>query len=201
MPGVTPQCSRATTSQPLSRQPAAFLDRDGTLITDAHYLSRPDQLRLIPGVSRAIRTLNDAGVPVVVVTNQSGIARGYFTPEEYCEVERALDEMLRDAGAVLADSYHCPHLPEISGPCECRKPGVALFRLAAQEHGLALDRSLYVGDRWRDVSPALVLGGTGVLVPASSTPSAERDRATAHSMVAPSLAAAVESFLREPSQG
>ncbi len=196
MPGVSSQCVRPGHTSPTDNRPAAFIDRDGTLITDAHYLSRPDQLRLIPGVSDAIRALNEAAIPVIVVTNQSGIARGYFTPEQYCDVERALGEMLREAGALLAGSYHCPHLPEISGPCECRKPGVALFQLAAEEHGLALERSLYVGDRWRDVSPALELGGTGVLVPAASTPPDEYDLAAAHSMVAPDLAAAVEIFLR-----
>lgn len=196
MPDVASQCSPPRTIWPPNSRPAAFLDRDGTLIADAHYLSRPDQLRLIPGVSDAIRALNDAAVPVIVVTNQSGIARGYFTSEQYCDVEKVLGEMLRDAGALLAGSYHCPHLPEISGPCECRKPGSALFQLAAEDHGLALDRSLFVGDRWRDVSPALVLGGTGLLVPASSTPPQELELATARSMVAPTLAAAVELFLR-----
>ncbi len=195
MPGVASQCVRPDHQSTSDSRPAAFIDRDGTLITDANYLSRPDQLRLIPGVSAAIRTLNDAAVPVIVVTNQSGIARGYLTPEQYCKVERALGGMLRDAGAVLAGSYHCPHLPEISGPCDCRKPGIALFQLAAEEHRLALDRSLYVGDRWRDVSPAVVLGGTGMLVPAVSTPPDERQLAASQSMVAPDLAAAVRIFL------
>lgn len=197
VPDISHQCTPpGATPSPNSRS-AAFIDRDGTLITDANYLSRPDQLRLIPGVSEAIRALNDAAVPVIVITNQSGIARGYFTAEEYCEVERALEQMLGDVGALVDRTYHCPHLPEISGPCECRKPGLALFQLAAREHGLQLDRSLYVGDRWRDVSPALELGGTGVLVPASSTPPDELGLASARSMVAPSIGAAVENFLRE----
>lgn len=174
---------------------AAFVDRDGTLISDAHYLSRPDQLRLIPGVAEAIRALNDAAVPVVVVTNQSGIARGYFTADDYCAVESALDAMLRDLGALITASYHCPHLPEISGPCDCRKPGTALFRLAATEHDLALATSLYVGDRWRDASPALVLGGTGVLVPAPDTPAIDIAEAAARSMGAATLGQAVDAFL------
>lgn len=196
MLGIAPQCCHSVTPGPSGARPAAFLDRDGTLVSDAHYLSSPEQLRLIPGVSEAIRALNCAGIPVIVVTNQSGIARGYFTAAEYCVVERALDEMLRDAGALLTASYHCPHLPEISGPCACRKPGTALFRRAAADHSLALDASLYVGDKWRDASPALALGGMGVLVPAPDTPATERELAITREMFAGSLGEAVDAFLR-----
>ncbi|MHB1224330.1 MAG: D-glycero-alpha-D-manno-heptose-1,7-bisphosphate 7-phosphatase [Gemmatimonadaceae bacterium] len=204
MPGIAPQCSavgRGASPPGEQPRPAAFLDRDGTIIADAHYLSRPDQLRLIPGVAEAIRALNDADVPAVVVTNQSGIARGLFTARHYCAVEQALDVMLRDLGALLTASYHCPHLPEISGPCECRKPGTALFRLAAAEHGLELAASLYVGDRWRDASPALALGGMGLLVPAPDTPTPDIAEAAARSMRASTLGEAVDDFLSRARSG
>lgn len=195
MPGIAPQCATPLAPERRHALPAAFLDRDGTIIRDAHYLSSADQLRLISGVAEAIRRLNHAGIPVVVVTNQSGIARGYFTAAEYCLVERALDRMLRAAGAEVAATYHCPHLPEISGPCGCRKPGTALFQLAARELNLALDASLYVGDRWRDASPALVLGGVGVLVPAPDTPLEDRMQAASQAVVLDTMGEAVDLFL------
>lgn len=197
MPGIARQCSEGLPQPDPAAAPrrAAFLDRDGTIISDARYLSSPDQLRLISGAAEAIVALNRAGVPVVVVTNQSGIARGYFSRDEYCKVERALDAMLRDAGAILQGSYFCPHLPELTGGCGCRKPGTALFRLAAARHGLALEGSLYVGDRWRDVAPALALGGTGILVPAPDTAQTDRDTAARRARVASSLGEAIRLFL------
>lgn len=176
-------------------RPAAFLDRDGTLVEDVHYLARPEQLALVPGVIEAIRRLADAAVPVVIVTNQSGIARGYFTDAEYAAVERALEARLAAEGAPVLATYHCPHHPELTGPCECRKPGPLLYERAAREHGLALGASLYVGDRWRDVAPALRFGGTGVLVPSADTPADERMRAEREAAVRPTLLAAVDAFL------
>ena len=174
---------------------AAFLDRDGTIVEDAHYLSRPEQLVLLPGAADAIRRLNEAGVPVVIVTNQSGIGRGFFTGDEYAVVERALVEMLDASGARVLATYHCPHHPDVTGSCECRKPGLALYERAAREHGLDLAASLFVGDRWRDVAPALRLGGTGVLVPSPDTPEEDRRRAHDEARVAATLLAAVDAFL------
>ena len=173
------------------RRRAAFLDRDGTLVEDVHYLTRPDQLRLLPGAADAVRALNEAGVAAVVVTNQSGIARGFLSEAEYAATERRLDEMLRAAGARLDGSYHCPHHPELTGPCACRKPGVLLHERAAAELGLDLAASLFVGDRWRDVEPALRLGGRGALVPSPDTPAEEVVRAARAATVADTLGEAV----------
>ena len=180
----------------MSGRPAAFLDRDGTLVHDAHYLSRPDQLRLVPGAAAAVRALNEAGVAAVVITNQSGIARGYFSAEEYRAVEHALDRMFAKAGARLDGSYHCPHHPDHGGPCDCRKPGTLLYRQAAADLSLDPAASLFVGDRWRDVMPALELGGAGTLVPSPDTPPVDVVRATREASVAPSLGRAVDDFLR-----
>jgi D-glycero-D-manno-heptose 1,7-bisphosphate phosphatase len=176
-------------------RPAAFLDRDGTIIEDAHYLARPDQLRLLPDAAAAIRDLAKAGVPSVVVTNQSGIARGYFTAEEYVVVERALEGMLAAEGAPIAATYHCPHHPEVTGPCDCRKPGLALYERAARELDLDPASSLFVGDRWRDVVPALRLGGTGVLVPSPDTPPDDVARARRDAIVCATLRDAVAHYL------
>ena len=174
---------------------AAFLDRDGTIVEDVHYLSRPEQLALLPGAVDALRRLDDAGVPIVVVTNQSGIARGLLTADDYAAVERRLDAMLADVGIRLAATYHCPHHPEFGGPCDCRKPGLLLYERAAVEHALDAARSLYAGDRWRDVEPALRLGGTGVLVPGPNTPPGDVEQARREARVASSLDAAVRDWL------
>lgn len=174
---------------------AAFLDRDGTLVNDVHYLARPEQLHLLPGAARAVQALNAARVPVIVVTNQSGIARGLFTEADYARVEERLLAMLAGQGAGIDATYHCPHHPEITGPCACRKPGVLLYERAAAEHGLDLARSLYVGDRWRDVAPAARFGGVGVLVPSRNTPPGDVARARRDATVVPTLGDAAALFL------
>jgi D-glycero-D-manno-heptose 1,7-bisphosphate phosphatase len=142
---------------------AAFLDRDGTIIEDRHYLADPDGVVLLPGAAQAIRRLNAAGIAVIVVTNQSGIGRGYITEMQYRGVAERMDLLLREAGARIDASYHCPHRPDVPA-CDCRKPGTALFLRAASDHRLDLPSSHFVGDRLRDVLPGLALGGTGYLI-------------------------------------
>ena len=143
---------------------AAFLDRDGTIIRDADYLADPDGVELLAGAAGAIRRLNTAGIPVIVVTNQSGIARGLLTEADYERVRARLDEVLSREGAFVDATFMCPHHPEYTGPCECRKPGVAMYERAAEELSIDLAHSTYVGDRWRDVAPARHFGGRGFLV-------------------------------------
>ncbi|MGE0353323.1 MAG: D-glycero-alpha-D-manno-heptose-1,7-bisphosphate 7-phosphatase [Gemmatimonadales bacterium] len=144
--------------------PAVFLDRDGTIIEDTGYIRDPDLVRLLPGAARAIRRLNQAAVPAIVVTNQSGIARGLLTTEDYDAIVARLTALLAREDATLDAHYFCPHLPEVSGPCECRKPGTLLFRQAAERFSLDLQRCWWIGDRLRDLEPAQVLGGRGILV-------------------------------------
>ena len=148
----------------MSQRRAVFLDRDGTLIEDLHYLRDPAAVRLLPGVGPALRMLNEAGILAVVATNQSGIARGRLTEAEYQATQRRLDELLAAEGARLDAHYHCPHLPEITGPCDCRKPGPGLYREAARDLDIDLASSWWVGDRLRDLAAARVLGGSGVLL-------------------------------------
>ncbi len=143
-------------------RPAAFLDRDGTLIRDADFPNDPDAVELIPGAAAALRRLVDAGFALIAVTNQSGIARGKVSVAQYEAVRARLDAVLAAEGITLTASYHCPHHPDFTGPCECRKPGTLLYRQAITEFGLDPLRSLFVGDRWRDVAPGLALGGTAV---------------------------------------
>jgi D-glycero-D-manno-heptose 1,7-bisphosphate phosphatase len=168
---------------------AVFLDRDGTLIRDAEYISDPADVELLPGAATAIRRLNDAGIPVVVVTNQSGIARGYFTEADYERVHQRMVELLaaEGGGARIDATYLCPHHPDFTGPCECRKPGTLLFERAAKDLGVSTQGSWFLGDRLRDIQPARPLGGAGIMVRSSATPEDELATATKEFAVVSSL--------------
>jgi histidinol-phosphate phosphatase family protein len=177
-----------------------FLDRDGTLIEDRHYLRDPGAIRLLPGAAQAVRRLNEADIAAVVVTNQSGIARGLLTEADYAASVARLDALLHAAGARLDAHYHCPHLPDLSGACECRKPGTLLYRRAASDLTLDLARSWWIGDRVRDVAAATAFGGRGVLVLTGrgreEVDAAEGDTAEGGPWpTVPDLAAAVERAL------
>ena len=141
-----------------------FLDRDGTLIEDAHYLRQVQEIRWIPGVPEALRALQNHGYHLVVVSNQSGIARGYFDWADLQAVQNAMDEHLKSYGVHIAGWYYCPHLPEVDGPCLCRKPSNGLLEQAIADLGLAREGSWMVGDSLRDVEAGLKSGIPGVLV-------------------------------------
>ena len=165
---------------------ALFIDRDGTLIADAHYLAEPSGVRLLRDAVAAVSLANRAQVPVVIVTNQSGIARGMITEAQYEAVRDRTVDLLRSGGAVVLTTYHCPHLAEVTGACNCRKPALRMYEQAAREHGFDLAQSAYIGDRWRDAQPALATGGLGILVPGVETPASDVD--TAHRSTAPNIA-------------
>ena len=154
-------------------KPAVFLDRDGTMIEDVGYLNALDRIAFYPWTVDAIRALNQAGLAVVVVTNQSGIARGLVSLTQYHAVRRRLDELLSAEGAALADTFTCPHHQDFGSPCGCRKPATEMYERAAAVHALDLSRCLYIGDRARDVQPAATFGGRGVLVRSPITPEAD----------------------------
>jgi D-glycero-D-manno-heptose 1,7-bisphosphate phosphatase len=154
---------------PMQHRAAAFLDRDGVLIEDAHYLAAVGQVRLIPGAAEAIATLNRAGVPVVVVTNQAGVAHGYFPQERVAEVHEYLDELLAARGARVDRYYYCPHHPDAKieryrVECDCRKPKPGMLHRAAVELGLDLARSYLVGDKVSDLAAGGVAGCKTILV-------------------------------------
>jgi D-glycero-D-manno-heptose 1,7-bisphosphate phosphatase len=142
---------------------AVFFDRDGTLVHDPGFLHEPGAVRLLPGVAAAVARLNRAGFQVIAVSNQSGIARGLYPDADYHAVQRRLLDLLGAEGARLDASYYCPHHPDVS-TCDCRKPGLKLFRDAAAERGIAFERSFWVGDRPSDVEPARRLGGRAFMV-------------------------------------
>lgn len=144
------------------RYSAAFLDRDGTLIRDPGYVDDPADVELLPGAAEAVSLLNARAIPVVVVTNQSGIGRDYYDEEDFRAVQEEVERRLAMHGCAVEAVEHCPHAPERD--CGCRKPALGLYEAAAGRFGLALDEALYVGDKVSDVLPALRTGGTGYLL-------------------------------------
>jgi D-glycero-D-manno-heptose 1,7-bisphosphate phosphatase len=153
----------------LNSRRAVFLDRDGTLIEEVGYLDRPERVELYPWSIDAIRTLNRAGLRVVVVTNQSGVARGFFDSGVVDQVHDRIAELLAEGGATIDAYYYCPHhpdgkIPELTRPCDCRKPRRGLVDRAVERLGIDPARSFTVGDRWLDVALAREVGGRGILV-------------------------------------
>lgn len=172
---------------------AVFLDRDGTIMEDAHYIKSPDQVRLIPGAAAAVRRINDAKVPAIVITNQSGLARGIFKAEDYEAVRSRFESLLAAEGAHIDASYFCPHHPSVTGPCACRKPATKMFEDAIRDFGLDAANVAYIGDRWRDVVASKKLGGRGIMVSSHMTTDDDRRKAREDKIeTAPSLEAAVE---------
>jgi D-glycero-D-manno-heptose 1,7-bisphosphate phosphatase len=141
---------------------AIFLDRDGTINEEVHYLSHPDQLRLISGAAEAIKQLRAAGYLIVVITNQSGLTRKYFTQETLDEIHARLRSELARHDAWLDGIYYCPHHPDDG--CDCRKPGSRLFQQAADDHDIDLTPSVMIGDKDTDVLAARNLNMRGILV-------------------------------------
>jgi D-glycero-D-manno-heptose 1,7-bisphosphate phosphatase len=144
----------------MTKSPAVFVDRDGTIIHDADYCSDPKQVKLLPGTARALRQLKGHRFKVIVITNQSGIGRGYFTLEEYRAVEA---EVSRQVGRDVIDAtYFCPDAP--GQPSECRKPAPGMVLQAAREHEVDLSRSFLVGDKEIDAECAHNAGVRAVRV-------------------------------------
>jgi D-glycero-D-manno-heptose 1,7-bisphosphate phosphatase len=177
-------------------RPAIFFDRDGTLIRDVGYIKNPEDVELVPHAVNAVRRMNYQLWPVIVVTNQSGIARGFLTEDDYDRARERLDDLVQERGAYITAQYHCPHHPDYTGPCECRKPGSALFEQAMMEHAINPALSVFVGDRWRDIAPALQYGARGILVPNEGTPAEEIERARTEMEVARTLTDVVHLILQ-----
>jgi D-glycero-D-manno-heptose 1,7-bisphosphate phosphatase len=145
------------------------MDRDGTLIEEVNYLTRPEQVRLLPGAAGALRQAQDLGWRLAVVTNQSAVARGMLTEEGLGKVHRRLVDLLAEAGVKLDGIYYCPHLVDAPveayrSDCDCRKPKPGLLLQAARELGLDLSRSIMVGDTGKDLEAGRAAGCRTVLV-------------------------------------
>jgi D-glycero-D-manno-heptose 1,7-bisphosphate phosphatase len=163
----------------ISRRPAVFVDRDNTLIHDPGYLRDPEQVKLLPGSADAIRRLRIAGWPIIVVSNQSGVARGYLTEKDVAAIHERMIGLLESEGSGVDAIYYCPYLdgaeaicPEYRKDSDLRKPKPGMLLLAAREHGLDLARSWMIGDGERDVQAGKSAGCRTILLcnqrPASS---------------------------------
>lgn len=167
-PLASRQGIRLNSSVTAGLQPAVFLDRDGVLVEDVGFLGKPAGIRILPGVAQALRSLASR-FRLVVVTNQSGIARGLFNEDDLLAIHRELSGRLAEQGAVLDAYYYCPHLPEGSVPayslyCECRKPKPGMLRQASSDMGIPLSESYMIGDKPRDVLAGLAVGAKGIML-------------------------------------
>lgn len=141
---------------------AVFLDRDGTMAKDVHYCRRPEDFELLPNTAKAVRLLNQHGFRVIVITNQSGIARGYFTEQTLAKIHQKMKDELAKEGAFIDAIYYCPHHPDEG--CDCRKPKPKMVLQATNDHDIELGRSFVVGDLQMDVELGKAVGCQTVLI-------------------------------------
>ena len=148
---------------------AVFLDRDGTINEEVHYLHKPEDLRLLPGAAEAIRRLKEAGFVTVVVTNQAGVARGYYTCEDVEALHRYLNQELEKTGGHIDAFYYCPHHP-VHGigvyrkVCRCRKPGIGMYEMAERDFAVDKAHSYMIGDKRLDIEAGHNYGVESILV-------------------------------------
>jgi D-glycero-D-manno-heptose 1,7-bisphosphate phosphatase len=148
---------------------AIFMDRDGTVCDEVGYVNHVDRVRLLPRAAAAIRAANEAGFQTVVVTNQAGVARGYFEESLVEDAHERVRQLLAEEGARLDGIYYCPHHPEVGSPayrksCTCRKPSPGLLERARDEMGIDLQASYMIGDTVKDIEAGHRAGATKVLV-------------------------------------
>ena len=148
---------------------AVFLDRDGTINIEKEYLYKPEDFELLDGATQAISSMNKLGYKVVIITNQSGIARGYYTEEDVRKLHCYMKKTLAMKNAKIDAVYYCPHHPQASVDryridCDCRKPQTGLFKRAISELNIDAEQSWAAGDRMRDITPAMELGIKSVLI-------------------------------------
>jgi len=155
--------------QPTKKSRAVFLDRDGTLIEEKGYISDPSQVSFFQRAVETILALNQSPFLAIMISNQSGVARGYFTESSVCEIHSHIQSLLETRGAYLDGIYYCPHLPEGAIPeyriqCSCRKPGIGMVEAAQRDFGIERQGSYLIGDKLADIETAGRAGLTGMLV-------------------------------------
>lgn len=164
-----------------------FVDRDGTLNPDLHYLKDPDRLEVFRGVGEALSLAREHGYRVICVTNQSGVDRGFYAAEDVERVHARLNQLLRPHRAAVDAFYYCPHAPERG--CRCRKPGTLLFERARDDWSIDFERSAIVGDRSLDIEAGSALGLVTALA-LGDRPREDADREVAASGVRPTIVTA-----------
>ncbi len=160
---------------------AVFLDRDGTINVDKHYMYRIEDFEFLPGALEGLKLLSDTGFLLIVITNQSGIARGYYTEEDYKILNGFFLDRCKEYGIEIADSLYCPHLPDAKIPryrvvCECRKPATGLFLDASNRHNIDISASYAIGDKMRDLSICEKTGCRGYLIVSNERQSSEKSK-------------------------
>jgi len=187
---------------PITLSRAVFMDRDGTINEEVGYLSRLDQMKLFPRSAEAIRMLNRKGIKVVVVTNQSGVARGYFGEDFVSEAHAFLQKQLRQEKAFIDAFYYCPHHPTAGArpylqACSCRKPEAGMLLQASRDLHIDLSRSYMVGDMMKDVQAGKKAGTKGILVKTGYGTGEETDEGLTPDYVAADLLDAVTWILED----
>ncbi len=142
---------------------AVFIDRDGTINVDVHYLDDPNKFEMYPGVGEGVKKLKDSGFKIIVVTNQSGIARGYFTELQLPKIHEKMEKEFQRSNVILDGIYYCPHHPEDN--CNCRKPNTGLFERVINEQDIDVKKSYMLGDKILDVGAGKNIGVRTVLIP------------------------------------
>ncbi|MBN2640316.1 MAG: HAD family hydrolase [Victivallales bacterium] len=172
---------------------ACFLDRDGVIIEEKNYLGDPDGVEILPGVPEALKMLKDEKFLLIVISNQSGVARGYFDLAAVDAVNARINKLLRGEGVELDAFYTCPHHPEHDGVCPCRKPAPGMIEQAVKDFNIDLKHSFLVGDKRSDVEAAVNAGIPGIMV---MTGHGKAQTVSADTSLAPDLLHAVKLFLK-----
>lgn len=147
-----------------NKNQAIFLDRDGVINEEVNYLSNPDDFKIIPGSLEALKILKQKGFLLIVITNQAGIARGYFTKESLNQIHDRMRDVLNKSNLTLDDIFVCPHHPDFTGSCDCRKPKPGMILAAQKKYNIDLDNSYMVGDTLKDIETGLAANCKTVLV-------------------------------------
>jgi len=185
----------------VNKNKAVFLDRDGTIVVHEHYLSSPDQLKLLPNAAEGIRLFKKSGYLVIVITNQSGIARGFFDEKQLTLIHKELMSILKEEGITIDDIYYCPHhsegvIEQYTLDCDCRKPKPKMLLNAAKQHNIDLTQSLMIGDSEVDMQAGKNAGCTSLLIRNGCTDSTNTASITMMDYVVKDLLEAARLFIR-----
>ncbi len=186
------------------KRPAAFIDRDGVINRDTGYVFRIDDFHVLPGVPEGLRCLQEAGYALVLVTNQAGIARGYYTEDQFERLTAHMEKLLEAEGISFAGIYYCPHHPDgiveaYSTVCDCRKPSPGMLMLAAEELRLDLSASVLVGDKRSDIEAGRAAGVSRAIIVQSGHPVRTEDAQYADACL-PDLASAARELTKHTSR-
>ena len=193
------------------KRPVIFLDRDGTINEEVNYLHRPEDLKILPGAAEAISRFNQAGFLVIVITNQAGIGRGYYTQQDMENLNEYMNQVLAEQDAHIDGFYFCPHHPEhgigeYKKDCDCRKPGIGMFRQAEQDFSIEKAHSYMIGDKLIDTQAghnygvSSILVGTGFGKELFETQCQGRRRTTDYEYYAENLMEAADWIFKEEGQ-